>query len=73
MFPSPVPKTAPPPPVKQKTVAELEAAKAAEISPFKRTVTSAGVYTAGQTQKYGSLEAFRPLDTCHTSMCCKVT
>lgn len=73
VFPSPVPKTAPPPPVKQKTVAELEAAKAAEISPFQRTVTSAGAYTAGQTQKYGSLEALRPLDTCHTSMCCKVT
>lgn len=49
MFPSPLPKTAPPSPVKTKTVAELEAEKAAEISPFKRTMTSAGVYTGGQT------------------------
>ncbi|CAF99856.1 unnamed protein product, partial [Tetraodon nigroviridis] len=47
MFPSPLPKTAPPAPVKQKTVAELEAEKAAEISPFNRTMTSASVYTAG--------------------------
>lgn len=50
MFPSPLPKTAPPAPVKQKTVAELEAQKAAEISPFHRTMTSAGVYTAGRTR-----------------------
>lgn len=49
-FPAPLPKTAPPPPVKQKTVAELQAAKAAEISPFRHTMTSAGVYTAGRTQ-----------------------
>lgn len=47
MFPSPLPKTAPPAPVKQKTVAELEAEKASEVSPFNRTMTSAGVYTAG--------------------------
>uniref|UniRef100_A0A8C4F657 proton-translocating NAD(P)(+) transhydrogenase n=1 Tax=Dicentrarchus labrax TaxID=13489 RepID=A0A8C4F657_DICLA len=47
MFPAPLPKTAPPAPVKQKTVAELEAEKKAVISPFKRTMTSAGVYTAG--------------------------
>uniref|UniRef100_A0A672G8C4 NAD(P) transhydrogenase, mitochondrial n=1 Tax=Salarias fasciatus TaxID=181472 RepID=A0A672G8C4_SALFA len=47
MFPSPLPKTAPPAPVKQKTVAELEAEKAATVSPFNRTMTSAGVYTAG--------------------------
>ncbi|XP_041847805.1 NAD(P) transhydrogenase, mitochondrial-like [Melanotaenia boesemani] len=47
MFPSPLPKTAPPVPVKQKTVAELEAEKAATVSPFNRTMTSAGVYTAG--------------------------
>ncbi|TKS69594.1 NAD(P) transhydrogenase, mitochondrial [Collichthys lucidus] len=47
MFPSPLPKTAPPAPVKQKTVAELEAEKASVISPFKRTMTSAGAYTAG--------------------------
>lgn len=48
MFPSPLPKTAPPAPVKQKTVAELEAEKAAEVSPFNRTMTSASAYTAGQ-------------------------
>ncbi|KAG7276879.1 hypothetical protein CRUP_008016 [Coryphaenoides rupestris] len=47
MFPSPLPKTLPPPPVKQKTVAELKAAKAAEVSPFNRTLTNAGVYTTG--------------------------
>lgn len=52
MFPSPLPKTAPPAPVKQKTVAELEAEKAAEVSPFSRTMTSASVYTAGRTQKH---------------------
>lgn len=51
MFPSPLPKTAPPSaPVKQKTVAELRAEKAAEVSPFRRTMTSAGVYTTGQTR-----------------------
>lgn len=49
MFPSPLPKTTPPAPVKKKTVAELEAEKAAVVSPFNRTLTSAGVYTAGQT------------------------
>lgn len=53
MFPSPLPKTAPPAPVKQKTVAELEAEKAAEISPFNRTMTSASVYTAGWTKSTG--------------------
>ncbi|XP_028294130.1 NAD(P) transhydrogenase, mitochondrial [Gouania willdenowi] len=47
MFPSPLPKTSPPAPVKQKTVAELKAEKAAEVTPFSRTMTSAGVYTAG--------------------------
>ncbi|CAL8352960.1 unnamed protein product [Merluccius merluccius] len=47
MFPSPLPKTLPPPPVKQKSVAELEAAKAAEVSPFNRTMTNAGIYTTG--------------------------
>uniref|UniRef100_A0AAX7UY21 proton-translocating NAD(P)(+) transhydrogenase n=1 Tax=Astatotilapia calliptera TaxID=8154 RepID=A0AAX7UY21_ASTCA len=47
MFPSPLPKTVPPSPVKQKTVAELEAEKVASVSPFNRTMTSAGVYTAG--------------------------
>lgn len=49
MFPSPLPKTAPPAPVKQKTVSELEAEKAAAVSPFNRTMTSAGVYTTGHT------------------------
>ncbi|XP_068604603.1 NAD(P) transhydrogenase, mitochondrial-like [Brachionichthys hirsutus] len=47
MFPSPLPKAAPAPPAKQKTVAELKAEKVAEISPFRRTMTSAGVYTSG--------------------------
>lgn len=59
MFPPPLPKTVPPAPVKQKTVAELEAEKAAVISPFNRTLTSAGVYTAGQkTQFYAEIFSF---------------
>uniref|UniRef100_A0A8D3BIM4 NAD(P) transhydrogenase, mitochondrial n=1 Tax=Scophthalmus maximus TaxID=52904 RepID=A0A8D3BIM4_SCOMX len=47
MFPSPLPETAPPAPIKQKTIIELKAEKAAAISPFNRTMTSAGAYTAG--------------------------
>ncbi|XP_034762900.2 NAD(P) transhydrogenase, mitochondrial-like [Acipenser ruthenus] len=48
LFPAPLPKTLPPPaPPKQKSFAELEAEKVAEISPFRKTITSAGVYTAG--------------------------
>lgn len=47
MFPAPLPKTVPPPPVKQKSVAELQAEKAATVSPFNRTLTSASGYTAG--------------------------
>ncbi|CAL8404000.1 unnamed protein product [Boreogadus saida] len=47
MFPSPLPKTLPPPPVRQQTVAERRAAKAAQVSPFSRTMTNAGVYTTG--------------------------
>ncbi|XP_051580477.1 NAD(P) transhydrogenase, mitochondrial [Myxocyprinus asiaticus] len=54
LFPAPLPKTTPPPaPTKQKTVAELEAEKRAEISPFKRTMTSAGIYTAGLSSVLG--------------------
>ncbi|KAL0154193.1 hypothetical protein M9458_050519, partial [Cirrhinus mrigala] len=54
IFPSPLPKTTPPPaPPKLKSVAELEAEKRAEISPFRRTMTSAGVYTAGLSTVLG--------------------
>ncbi|KAF4101045.1 hypothetical protein G5714_017477 [Onychostoma macrolepis] len=54
LFPAPLPKTTPPPPpAKQKTVAELEAEKKAVISPFRRTMTSAGVYTAGLSTVLG--------------------
>uniref|UniRef100_A0AAR2JSC1 NAD(P) transhydrogenase, mitochondrial n=1 Tax=Pygocentrus nattereri TaxID=42514 RepID=A0AAR2JSC1_PYGNA len=54
LFPSPLPKTTPPAaPAKQKTVAELEAEKKAEMSPFRRTMTSAGVYTAGVSTVLG--------------------
>ncbi|XP_072551057.1 NAD(P) transhydrogenase, mitochondrial-like [Salminus brasiliensis] len=54
LFPAPLPKTTPPPaPSKQKTVAELEAEKKLEISPFRRTMTSAGVYTAGVSTVLG--------------------
>nr|XP_023669807.1 NAD(P) transhydrogenase, mitochondrial-like [Paramormyrops kingsleyae]XP_023669808.1 NAD(P) transhydrogenase, mitochondrial-like [Paramormyrops kingsleyae] len=54
LFPSPLPKTSPPPaPLKQKTVAELNAEKLAEISPFRRTMTSACIYTAGLSAVLG--------------------
>ncbi|KAF1547378.1 NAD(P) transhydrogenase, mitochondrial, partial [Eudyptula minor] len=47
-FPAPPPNNVPQgAPVKQKTVAELEAEKAATIAPFSKTMTSASVYTAG--------------------------
>ncbi|KAB0351928.1 hypothetical protein FD754_016785 [Muntiacus muntjak] len=50
IFPAPTPKNIPQgAPVKQKTVAELEAEKAATITPFRKTMTSASVYTAGLT------------------------
>ena len=48
IFPAPTPKNIPQgAPVKQKTVAELEAEKAATITPFRKTMTPASVYTAG--------------------------
>ncbi|XP_039222303.1 NAD(P) transhydrogenase, mitochondrial isoform X1 [Crotalus tigris] len=48
IFPAPPPKNIPQAaPVKQKTVAELEAEKAATITPFRKTMTSASAYTAG--------------------------
>ncbi|KAM6981303.1 NAD(P) transhydrogenase, mitochondrial [Aplochiton taeniatus] len=48
LFPAPLPKTSPPSaPAKQKTVAELKAEKASEISPFKQTLTTASMYTGG--------------------------
>ncbi|KAL2088906.1 hypothetical protein ACEWY4_015805 [Coilia grayii] len=53
IFPSPLPKTVPAAPVKQKTVAELEAEKKAAVSPFNRTLTSAGAYTAGLSTVLG--------------------
>ncbi|KAF4071762.1 hypothetical protein AMELA_G00266520 [Ameiurus melas] len=54
IFPAPLPRTAPPTsPAKQKTVAELEAEKKAGISPFRKTMTSAGVYTAGVSSVIG--------------------
>ncbi|KAG9273490.1 NAD(P) transhydrogenase, mitochondrial-like [Astyanax mexicanus] len=54
LFPAPLPKTSPPQaPAKPKTVAELEAEKKAVISPFRKTLTSAGVYTAGVSTVLG--------------------
>ncbi|NWS00352.1 NAD(P) transhydrogenase, mitochondrial isoform X1 [Motacilla alba alba] len=48
IFPAPPPNNIPQgAPVKQKTVAELEAEKAATITPFRKTMTTAAVYTAG--------------------------
>ncbi|XP_053535280.1 NAD(P) transhydrogenase, mitochondrial [Ictalurus punctatus] len=54
IFPAPLPRTAPPTsPAKQKTVAELQAEKKAGITPFRKTMTSAGVYTAGVSSVIG--------------------
>ncbi|KAB1280772.1 NAD transhydrogenase; mitochondrial [Camelus dromedarius] len=54
IFPAPTPKNIPQgAPVKQKTVAELEAEKAAAVTPFRKTMTSASVYTAGLTGMLG--------------------
>ncbi|XP_063170267.1 NAD(P) transhydrogenase, mitochondrial-like [Candoia aspera] len=54
LFPAPLPKTLPPAaPVKQRSVQELEAEKLAAVSPFTKTMTSAGVYTAGLTSVLG--------------------
>ncbi|NWR36418.1 NNTM protein, partial [Tachuris rubrigastra] len=48
IFPAPPPNNIPQgAPVKQKTVAELEAEKAATITPFRKTMASASAYTAG--------------------------
>ncbi|CAL9701385.1 unnamed protein product [Knipowitschia caucasica] len=47
MFPAPLPKTVPAAPVKAKSVAEIEKEKAASVSPFNKTMTSASIYTAG--------------------------
>ncbi|XP_003759951.1 NAD(P) transhydrogenase, mitochondrial [Sarcophilus harrisii] len=50
IFPAPTPKNIPQgAPVKPKTVAELEAEKAASITPFRKTMTTASAYTAGLT------------------------
>lgn len=49
IFPAPPPNNIPQgAPVKQKTVAELEAEKAATVTPFRKTMTTASVYTAGR-------------------------
>ncbi|XP_060780291.1 NAD(P) transhydrogenase, mitochondrial-like [Neoarius graeffei] len=54
LFPAPLPRTTPPAsPAKQKTVAELEMEKRAGISPFRKTMTSAGIYTAGVSSVIG--------------------
>nr|XP_009942058.1 PREDICTED: NAD(P) transhydrogenase, mitochondrial [Opisthocomus hoazin] len=54
IFPAPPPNNIPQgAPVKQKTVAELEAEKAATITPFRKTMTSASVYTAGLSGMLG--------------------
>uniref|UniRef100_A0A452TMD3 NAD(P) transhydrogenase, mitochondrial n=1 Tax=Ursus maritimus TaxID=29073 RepID=A0A452TMD3_URSMA len=54
IFPAPTPKNIPQgAPVKPKTVAELEAEKAATITPFRKTMTTASAYTAGLTGMLG--------------------
>ncbi|XP_043533343.1 NAD(P) transhydrogenase, mitochondrial-like [Chiloscyllium plagiosum] len=48
LFPAPQPLSVPvSAPVKQKSVAELEMEKEAMVSPFTKTMTSAGIYTTG--------------------------
>ncbi|XP_023664308.2 NAD(P) transhydrogenase, mitochondrial [Paramormyrops kingsleyae] len=48
IFPAPQPNNVPvAAPVKTKTVQELEAEKAAAVSPFRATMTTAGIYTGG--------------------------
>ncbi|KAK1345323.1 hypothetical protein QTO34_014034 [Cnephaeus nilssonii] len=50
IFPAPTPKNIPQgAPEKPKTVAELEAEKAATVTPFRKTMTTASAYTAGLT------------------------
>uniref|UniRef100_G1MX66 proton-translocating NAD(P)(+) transhydrogenase n=1 Tax=Meleagris gallopavo TaxID=9103 RepID=G1MX66_MELGA len=54
IFPAPPPNNIPQgAPVKPKTVAELEAEKAATITPFRKTMTSASVYTTGLASMLG--------------------
>lgn len=49
LFPAPQPNNVPvAAPPKPKSVQELEAEKAAQISPFRATFTTAGAYTGGQ-------------------------
>lgn len=49
LFPAPPPNNVPVgAPPKTKSVQELEKEKAAQISPFKATMTTAGAYTGGQ-------------------------
>lgn len=51
IFPAPPPKNIPQGvPVKQKTVAELEKEKAATVTPFRKTMTSASLYTTGEQE-----------------------
>ncbi|XP_064421966.1 NAD(P) transhydrogenase, mitochondrial [Latimeria chalumnae] len=54
LFPAPLPKTVPPvSPIKHKTISDLEAEKKSLISPFRKTMTSAGIYTAGVSSVLG--------------------
>jgi len=49
MFPAPQPNNVPvAAPPKPKSIQQLEAEKAAQISPFRATLTTAGAYTGGQ-------------------------
>ncbi|XP_040277204.1 NAD(P) transhydrogenase, mitochondrial [Bufo bufo] len=55
IFPAPPPNNVPiaAAPVKHKSVAELQAEKAASISPFRKTMTNATAYTAGLSTLLG--------------------
>ncbi|POI31197.1 hypothetical protein CIB84_005052, partial [Bambusicola thoracicus] len=61
IFPAPPPNNIPQgAPVKPKTVAELEAEKAATITPFRKTMTSASVYTTAGIVGYHTVWGVTP-------------
>lgn len=55
LFPAPQPQNVPvAAPPKQKSVQELQKEKAAAVSPFRATLTTAGVYTGGKSHSMPS-------------------
>ncbi|XP_025779558.1 NAD(P) transhydrogenase, mitochondrial [Puma concolor] len=63
IFPAPTPKNIPQgAPVKPKTVAELEAEKAATVTPLRKTMTTASAYTAAVHTVVQELVSLAPCD-----------